>query len=128
MKRVESPVRLRAAFKTPAGWRAEEGRLDGVPYLSLTRGGRSIRIRVYGYFDSVFQRPEEFLASLPDSVEAGTVRVAGADRTLYRRSFLTFAEEFLVVPCGKGFLALSCLGPPGEAWKGFLKGFRLKPS
>ncbi|MFA5139251.1 MAG: hypothetical protein WC728_08455 [Elusimicrobiota bacterium] len=134
MRAAESPARLRAAFKTPAGFDEREDRVQGVPVLTLTRGDRCIHIQVFGYLGSRFRKPEEYLASEPSRAEAGTIKVAGAKRTLYRRSVSVpgegaVVEDSLLIPSGKSFMVLSYVSPAGlrdAAWKAFLKSFRLK--
>lgn len=134
MKKVESPVRIRAAFKAPAGFREYEDRAQGVPVLTLSRGDECIHVQVFGYLGSRFQKPEEYLASEPARAETGKVGVAGARRALYRRSVSipgigAIIEEAVVVPSGKSFMVLSYVSPAGlsdRAWQAFLKSFRLK--
>ncbi len=116
-------------FAAPKGWAASDYANSGGadPVVRYEKDSDAITLKAYGGEGSAFPTQEAFLAGPAATSqgaapkEEGTVVVAGAKRTQYRRKFpvnvpdphgppaplMLGSERFVIVPVGKRFVVIS---------------------
>lgn len=146
-----------ARYKAPKGWSLEQKASGVDSVVVFAKDTRRIRVRHFGLPGSKYAAPQDFLDGLEAKSQgrlaekARELTVAGAKRTVYRRTFAAAlgnpherpqrvpagVEEYCVVPARDGFFVLSYSDEiahpepakaPEKTWLPFLKSFRLRKS